>query len=376
MYSVAALMRSCKKRCLAIAVASEFLLTSILCAPVSAQSPESVLRTPTCAACRIEVTRLFTLDNGPENTQLEDWPSSIAMDSHGRVALAVRGGRGLAVLYDSLGRSPRRIGRIGGGPNEYKYPGAVAFGSEDTLSVFDIQLSRRTELIRPDRYVGSSTYLGRSVRLRLLPTGDALVVSSWGSNRFQVHSRTGTLLREWGPSRPPVPGGTRIPATFISNVVANRFWSVNAETYELEQWTIDGTRIARMRRSAGWLDTKRKISDGSLGTQPTTYVTDLHIDKEGRLWVLVNVASNDWKEGLKEPDKKEGFTSYPHRDFGLLYDSVVEVIDIKSMKLLQSVRIPGYLRFILSDSHLASLRQSEDGSPVVDLWRVQMTSIP
>jgi len=123
------------------------VLTGFPLAPVTGQSSQSVLRATTCAACRIEVARLFTLDNGSDNDLLEDWPSSIAMDSHGRIALAIAGGKGLAVLYDSLGRAPSRIGRVGSGPNEYRWPAAVAFGAGDTLHVFDLGLSRRTELL-------------------------------------------------------------------------------------------------------------------------------------------------------------------------------------------------------------------------------------
>lgn len=345
----------------------------IALAPAVGQTAPSMLRAPTCTSCKIEATRLFALDNSVDSALLEDWPISMAMDTHGRIALAVAGGAGLPMLYDSLGRAPRRIGRVGSGPNEYRAPIKVSFRAGDTLHVIDLDLHRRTELVGNARPVKSSPYSGQSALLEMLPGNEVLVVRE----RFSLYSQSGSLRREWGEPIPPaVPGGQRRPTRRVSNVVANKYWAVNSETCELEQWTLDGKQLARIRRSADWLDTKRQFSDGTRGDEPTPYIPDLHIDAGGRLWILINVPRKDWQAGLGPAQKRRGITFYPNADFGVMYETLVEVIDVTSPKLTQSARVPAYLRFILSDSRLAALRHGEDGSPAVDIWRVAMKTIP
>lgn len=376
MSSVESSNRSLSKWRRSMGAAILCVLSGTAPALVFGQSQPLLLRAPACTACRIEVARLFTLDDGPDKANsLEDWPFSVAMDSHGRIALAIRGGKGLAVLYDSLGRSPRRIGRFGSGPNEYRGPVTVAFDAGDTLNVFDLDLARRTQLIGNAQLVRSTPYIGRSALLRMLPNNDVLAVSG---TRFYLYSQAGSLIRHWGQAfAPATPGGTRLPTRYISNVVANQFWSVNSETYELEHWSLNGTRLAHVKRVADWFDSSQPFSNGMRGEEPSAFVADLHLDRDARrLWVLLNVPSKNWRNGLGPVDTKRGFTSYPNADFGLMYESFVEVIDVGTRKLLQSTRVPAYLQFFVSDSRLAALRHSEDGSPVVELWRVGFKPIP
>lgn len=301
---------------------------------------------------------------------LEDWPASISMDSRGRIALAIAGGKGLAVLYDSSGRSPMRIGRTGSGPNEYRWPAAVAFGAGDTLHVFDLSLSRRTKLVGNARGVATTPYRARSVLVRMLPNSEMVVLSN---TRFQRYSQKGDLIKEWGQPFPPVPGGTRLPTRRMSNVVGDRYWAVNSETYELEEWNLQGQRLSQLSRVADWLDPNREFSNGMRGNEPTPDVADLRVDRSGHLMVLVNVPRKSWRAGLGTAETRRGFTSYPNMDFGLVFDTLIEVYDTHTRKLVQVTRAPAYLRFFVSDSHVAGLRHSGDGSPVVDLWRVVIT---
>jgi hypothetical protein len=252
----------------------------------------------------------------------------------------------------------------------------VAFGVRDRLNVFDLANGRRTELADLTRVSSSGDYFGNSVFVRVLANNQVLVSTPMGS-RFHLYTASGAPLRSFG-TRASIPAGNYAPVFRISNVVDDRFWSVNSETYELEEWSTNGTRHSAMRREANWIGYQGWPSDGALGTVPTPMVADLRLSTDGtKLWVVVNVPSADWKSALGPAHAfKTGKLQYPERDFGRLYDSVVEVFDLSGGQLLHSTRVRGQIRFILSDAHVASLRDGADGSPVVEVWRVQLNANP
>jgi hypothetical protein len=249
---------------------------------------------------------------------------------------------------------------------------AVAFGPGDTLNVFDLGNGKRSELIPGAREARSSRYVGGGAIVRVLRNNQLLVAFA-SASRFHIFDRDGNVVRSFGAPETPRPG-LRASTSFISNELDGRFWSVVGKSYSLEEWSIDGRLLSRMRREASWLAPEIPISDGSLGSVPTAFVSDLRVDRQGRLWIVVNVPSATWRSGLGKVDTARGFSSYPQRDFSRLYDTLIEVIDLKSRRLLVSTRAKGYFRWIVSDTHLASLREGEYGGPLVDLWEVQVNA--
>ncbi len=333
---------------------------------VEAQPTPKALTEVSCKTCRIDLRRERTIGGGSDNF-LEDWPSSVAMGSRGEIALAIKGGRGLPRLTTADG-DLRPLGRRGSGPGEFRVPVTVAFGQGDTLNVFDLGNGRRSEVVADGRTVRSSQFVGGSAILRLLPSNDILVAYP-SATRFHLFDRDGNAVRSFGPSIANR-SGTQGPTYLISNVIDGRFWSVVGKSYALEEWSVDGQLLSRMQREAPWLSPDQPISDGALGAEPTAFVSDLRIDSAGRLWILVNVPSETWRSGLGTVDRSRGFISYPQRDFSRLFDTIIEVIDLRSRNVVLSTRADGYFRRFLSDTHLASFREDESGSPLVDVWKI------
>lgn len=328
-----------------------------------------VLRAPSCTTCRVELSHVRVLD-APESEPLEDWPFSVAMDSRGRVALSIKGGAGLPRVTSEGSHVLAPLGRVGSGPGEYRMPTTVVFGSGDTLSVFDPGNGRRTTLDPSNRVVTSSPYVGGTAVVRVLASGDVLV-SHAGRERFSVIDRRGVTVRSFGAGARVAPG-RRVDTWWISNVVANRFWAVTGRAYQLEHWSIDGRLIARMQREVDWLTPRMTFSDGGRGAIPTAFLHDLRVDSRGRLWTLVGVPAVDWRKGLGPVDRSRGFDTYPQRDFARLFDTMIEVIDPSTRRLIASTRVPGYVRFLLDDQHVAALREGRDGEPVIEVRRMSL----
>ena len=203
-----------------------------------------------CPQCRVKVERLRTVGE-LASEPLEDWPFSVAMDSRGRIAVGIKGGKGMPRVTTDPSGPLVPLGREGAGPGEFIRPTTVAFGPGDTLHVFDLGSGRRTEFAPNGRVVRSSPYVGGSALVRVMGDGAALSVFAERRHRFHVLSRDAGTVRSFGA--PTVAAqGRRQPSSLVSNVDAGRFWSVVGSTYQLEQWSVSGT-TARVDATGGLL---------------------------------------------------------------------------------------------------------------------------
>ena len=57
-----------------------------------------------------------------------------------------------------------------------------------------------------------------------------------------------------------------------------------------------------------------------------------------------------------------------------LFDTIIDVFDGTSFQLLTSHRVPGFFMVFLSDEHVLRQREGDDGSQVLEVWRVRMES--
>jgi hypothetical protein len=89
------------------------------------------------------------------------------------------------------------------------------------------------------------------------------------------------------------------------------------------------------------------------------------------------VAASDWQAALGEPIRMPGRpTVYPNKevDLGRLYDSMIEVIDVRTNRLLVSQRVAGYIMFAIGDGLFARYRQDDEGNPFIDVLRIELTA--
>jgi hypothetical protein len=96
-------------------------------------------------------------------------------------------------------------------------------------------------------------------------------------------------------------------------------------------------------------------------------------DAEGLLWTMTHAPSPKWKPG---PSQREIGKVGGKLEWAVLnrprLDTVFEVIDPSSGKLLTSFRIDRIIGYSLGEGYVAAYRESADGAPLVDVWKVQL----
>jgi len=113
------------------------------------------------------------------------------------------------------------------------------------------------------------------------------VIGQPNESRFHLASTTGEHLRSFGrilSQTEEHEGNTPGRVPLLAYFAGDTFWSV-VETgmesaYVLEQWKLDGTLVQRLRRNADWWDNRER-------RRSILRVIRLHIDMEGRIWILM-----------------------------------------------------------------------------------------
>ncbi|MEY4958181.1 MAG: 6-bladed beta-propeller [Gemmatimonadota bacterium] len=334
-----------------------------------AQPPTMRARTPTCAACRIVLVKDLALDTVNAAATVSRQPIHASRSPQGRIAVVPGSSIEPVLLFDAGGKFLTPIGRKGSGPNEYVRTVAAHWLDADRLNIYDLASARVTTVNAAGRLVGTAPFHANSALLRPLDRGAHLVVNAFGGGRFAVYDSGALDGRTFGtiPEERP----TRVQ---LSNVRRGQFWSVLSRSYRLDAWSVAGRHLATIERAAPWLSRNMPYSDGTFGLAPTAYSQDLRVDSLGRIWVLTTVASAGWRNGLGSPVKVNGRDRYPDRNMEKLFDTIIDVFDGTSFQLLTSHRVPGFFMVFLSDEHVLRQREGDDGSQVLEVWRVRMES--
>lgn len=319
-----------------------------------------------CATCRIARSPLLRVPAQDDTALLVDWPTSIDRDSKGNVALGTRTRKGLPLLFDSRGVLRRKIGRDGSGPGEYLNSPFVQFDDGDSLHIID-QINLRHTILTPDgRVAASIPFPGHSVLLRLngnrrmlmsgtVPTPDGI------GRAFHTVSGAGLVERSFGEVGGPVIVGQATAARRLSRPQNGTFWEAELRAYRINQWSESGKQLASFERKPSWFPIVDRPSGGLFGTEPTPQVMDVHADADGLVWVVIAVAARNWRSALGTPVLASGATTYPSADQTRLFDTVIEVLDPRSRRVVVSSRVTGFIKFLLPGLITVTLKEDADG---------------
>jgi hypothetical protein len=102
-------------------------------------------------------------------------------------------------------------------------------------------------------------------------------------------------------------------------------------------------------------------------------IMDARVDTEGRLWLLVRVGDPNWEEVVERRRPGLGRGMPPQiGDKNGYWDSVVEVIDLNSRRVLARERYPQFFVQFLESGELVGFRITEDTQAVVEVFDVQL----
>ncbi|MFS8636691.1 MAG: 6-bladed beta-propeller [Gemmatimonadota bacterium] len=334
---------------------------------------------PVCERCSIDLELVATLGSVDGPGALSGPVASIAVDSKGRYYVADHLQNYQILVYEPNGKFRGIIGRRGEGPGEYRNIASVHIGPGDTLHVFDGG-TRRYTVLGPDWSV---------VRMRPFP-GSVIEAASTSSGEIVVSARIMTPDRighplhrfagvrdsvvSFGSENPVTPADMRSLYQQERRIAPSRdgsVWSAYKAQYLIERWGLDGMKKSGFYRVVDWFPPFPEEHPISPENEPYPALGEIHEDRAGRLWVAVWVADTNWKAGIgKMENGPEG--SYYIADHSRLLDTMLEVIDPRTGRLVMSQRVPQFVVAFLSDEMIASYRADDDGVPFIDIWRMRI----
>lgn len=95
------------------------------------------------------------------------------------------------------------------------------------------------------------------------------------------------------------------------------------------------------------------------------------------IWVMIHVPSENWQAALGAPvDVPQlGRKSYPQREVHRLFDTILEVVDPKAGRIVQSLRVREYLTFFLggTGTGVGIYSEDSDGLPQLPIGTLKLT---
>jgi hypothetical protein len=306
----------------------------------------------------------------------------MSRDGRGRIYVTWQNyghGPELAAVYDSTGRFIQEIGRKGKGPGEFIYPVTVNVDRRNQLLVWDFDGMRETVFDSSYRFVRQ--YIQRAATLVILPDGRKVANFSALDARnnpapVSVYDSLGAVVTAFGATDVAHPGVEPWRANrFVGLGSGNTVWAALPDMYRLERWTLTGHLTNIFTRATEWFAPITKQANLNLGELPTPVTRAVREDPAGRVWFVVSVAAEHWRASLGKPRMVPGrATTYPERNRSASYDTMIDVIDVNTGKLLVSQRVPGMMQFFLADDLISSYRQDADGTPIIEIWRVRLAT--
>jgi len=288
------------------------------------------------------------------------------------------------LVFDSAGRYLRDVGRKGGGPTEFAGVTAIRPARGDSVAIMD-RGNGRLALLGPDLQPARVANLPvQGGWFGVLEDGRVLVMTGFGSRRLAATKRLWLLdpsmepLRsfvEVPPTRPGVPDATHRRRMAVSP--AGLIALAHNTEYAVEIWDLSGRHLRTLRRAPAWFNAAPERRSGRAGTAPPPLLETPRIDRDGMLWTVSHVADPAWEDALvPAPDRAgAGETLRPRPGRSADYqDSIVEVIDPASGRLLAALRLDARVEFISNEGHVASYREDEAGQPYIDVWQLEPTA--
>jgi hypothetical protein len=334
---------------------------------------------PSCRTCRIVLEPVAVLDDREAPGALGH-TQNLSRDSRGRLYLVPPRARSPIAVFDSTGAFLTWIGRTGEGPGEYRVITRIDVLPGDTLIVYDARNHRQTILAPDYSVVGSARFertvgMTGSVRLdrhRLLTSGSVRRPDNT-SAALHVLDSTGNVVSSFGAAAPLVRSG----APYANNRVltrdrSGRVWAAPFTAYRLEQWDTSGRKLRELRRIVPWFEPWTLDKPITPETPPPHSIRAIRADSAHRVWVLLDVPDDRFAEGIEREMTSRG-TFWNIVDYERVYDSVIEVIDVNSGRVLVSHRSDYWIPNFIGTDLVYAYREDEGGTPSLHIWRLRLS---
>jgi hypothetical protein len=350
---------------------------SLIAGSLVAGQATHVADAPTCPACRIAVDTVAIL--GRYEPWLREGPSSIGRDSRWRYFVTQPNRSEPPWVFDRDGKHLATLGRLGGGPGEYRGANRVLVTPGDSLVVFD-QANGRMTVLSPDLQLIRGAPLTAFVfSAAWLPTSTIVVNAAVPTRErighpFHVFDRVGNVLRSFGDDGVAnYAHDTPRLLRHLAPAGQDRFWSVTVQfRYVVEQWTSGGQLVQRFERQPSWFPRDVPISPITPTAPPTPFVGGVWLTGDGLVWVLIRIADPRWRSAIAPGPTREGRGTSTVTDRKLVYDTFIEVLDPVTGKLVASQRFDNAWHMVTQQGELIELHEDSEGKLLIYVARAEL----
>jgi hypothetical protein len=321
-----------------------------------------------CDGCTVRMSRVTVL-SGDGEIGLPRHPQTIVRDSRGRVFTSYGDASVLPRVFGPDGKLIQTFLRKGSGPNELEFvDGMLLLGGDSLMLVnrknmyiFDPELRVARTLPASNRFSsGTSISGGRRVLMR---GGNMQTLTV----RLAVVDNMGVDISEMDIRVSPKAADSY---TRMAPGQDDSFWYLLSAEYDVQRWGTNGKRLLTIQRNAPWWSDgtglQRSMPPGVRA--PASSLTDVWEDGQGHLWILAAVPRGT----LAASDTAGMRGNIPPY---ILYDTMIEILDSRTGKLLVSERVAGYFSHLLGANHLSKLVDDADGHPLVEIWKAGLLGV-
>ena len=336
------------------------------------------LRGPTCMECTLTFRRLVTI-GGTEDPGHVGMPASVDRNSRGEWLITHQFERGVAV-YDSTGQYLRTIGRNGEGPGEFRNAGKMHLLQGDTIAVFDVILGRINVYDGTEVSVATWPLPIRAIReLAFLRDGRYVINGDLRTREaagFPLHlaTRSGSVVRSFGAEDPVVRRDMpRLHQRTMGLAKNGMVWVGHKTRYRIEQYDTAGNKTRTLDRDVPWFPAHGGLTAISEAAPPAPLFRRLCELGDGLLLAAISIADSNWKASIRETARIQGRSVLGADSPNDLYDSMLEVIDVKKGQVLVSRRIPERVHDITDDGLIVNYYLTAAGVPYIEVWAAVFT---
>jgi len=353
-------------------VASLVLFLLLASSGTSGQAVERRIDTSQCRECRLSVTRIATLGSLADSVS-PNWFGLRVVPLEPGFLVSSSSVPNRLLRYDERGRLLGTIGRPGSGPGEYQLILEVTPGNNDSIFVLDA--SRRVTVL------DSKFRAARTFNLPLHPRSAAvdapgdLVITATDYSReragWPLHllRADGQYKMPFGKRNPTIdpnrPSVDRRKFTILKSgdIIASR-----PDRYRLELYRPDGTHIGELVRNAPWFP-DRSFEAAAYPNPPSPFIEGLAAFTTDLVLVAAVVPEVPTHRSIQRGEGHPTTVTHLNR----LYDSIIEIINPASGKLVKAVRIDGYVIDVVSPNIIATAEETQEGLVRIHVWRVDLT---